>query len=149
MMKKLQKPKCLDAVMEVSLFSSLVEMTCCVQLLTHPLTLLYSSRSRSAMDLTWDFGEILNNKMTAKGVLDVTIKSSLKKITTVKAWQEASNEAEKILDCDIPNECGFHHVAFLMEDCHKDESCGWAAYAYINWWPMVFVNDDDGDNYGE
>ena len=106
------------------------------------MTLFYSSLL--AMDLSSNFGASLNKKMTAEGVLDVTIKSSLKKITTVDAWQEARKEAEEILQCDIPNECGFHHVAFLMKDCYKDSFCGWAAYAYINWWPMVFI-----DNYGE
>jgi hypothetical protein len=81
------------------------------------------------MDLTHDYGESLNKKMTAKGVLDVTIKSSLKKITTVDAWQEARDEAEKILECGVPNGCGFDFVAFLLEGCHKDNSCRWAAYA--------------------
>ncbi len=96
------------------------------------------------MDLTHDFGEDLNKKMTAKGVLDVTIKGSLKKITTVDAWQMAQSVAEDKLGCKLPDGCGASHVAFLMEDCYKDSSCGWAAYAYINWWPMVFVRQ-----YGE
>ena len=81
------------------------------------------------MDLTWDFGASLNSKMSAKGVLDVTIKSSLRKITTIQAWQEARAEAEKILGCDVPDGCGFHHVAFLLEGCYKDDGCDWAAYA--------------------
>ena len=96
------------------------------------------------MDLTHDFGEDLNKKMTAKGVLDVTIKGSLKKITTVDAWQMAQSVAEDKLGCKLPDGCGASHVAFLMEDCYKDSSCGWVAYAYINWWPMVFVRQ-----YGE
>jgi hypothetical protein len=81
------------------------------------------------MDLTHDFGESLNKKMTAKGVLDVTIKSSLKKITTVDAWQEARDEAEEILDCKVPEGCGFDFVAILLEGCYKDDSCRFAAYA--------------------
>ena len=96
------------------------------------------------MDLSPDFGAALNNKMTADGVLDVTIGSSLKKITTVKAWELARSEAEDILECDLPDECGADHVAFLMEDCYKEDGgCGWAAYAYIDWWVSVFIN-----NYG-
>ena len=96
------------------------------------------------MDLTHDFGDNLNKKMTAKGVVDVTIDASLKKITTVSAWQKAQKEAEKKLGCTLPKGCGASHVAFLMEKCYKDSNCRWAAYAYINWWPMVFV-----DPYGE
>ncbi len=92
----------------------------------------------SAMDLTHDFGEAINKKMTAKGVVDVTINASLKKITTIDAWQLAQKEAEKKLGCNLPNGCGASHVAFLVEGCYKDNGCGWAAYAYINWWPMVF-----------
>mmetsp|Transcript_5060 Transcript_5060/g.8686 ORF Transcript_5060/g.8686 Transcript_5060/m.8686 type:complete len:814 (+) Transcript_5060:20-2461(+) len=96
--------------------------------------------SNGAMELSPDFGSDLNDKMTADGVLDVTIKSSLKKISTEDAWPLAQKEAEDILGCKLPYGCGADHVAFLMEDCHKG-GCGWAAYAYIDWWPSVFVKD--------
>eukprot|EP00984_Skeletonema_dohrnii_P004208 scaffold1483_cov84-Skeletonema_dohrnii-CCMP3373.AAC.1 len=98
--------------------------------------------SNGAMDLSPDFGSELNSKMTADGVLDVTIKSSLKKISTEDAWPLAQKEAEAILGCKLPDGCDADHVAFLMEDCYKG-GCGWVAYAYIDWWPSVFV-----ENYG-
>lgn len=81
----------------------------------------------------------------------MTIKSSLKKITTVQAWQEAQDEAKKILGCGVPGGCGIDFVAYLM-DCGKDEGCGeWVAYAYINWNVSVYVNRKANPviNYGE
>jgi hypothetical protein len=92
------------------------------------------------MELSPDFGSDLNDKMTAAGVLDVTIKSSLKKISTEDAWPLAQKEAEDILGCKLPDGCGADHVAFLMEKCYTG-GCGWAAYAYIDWWPSVFVEE--------
>ena len=72
------------------------------------------------MELSPDFGSDLNDKMTADGVLDVTIKSSLKKISTEDAWPLAQKEAEDILGCKLPDGCGADHVAFLMDKLQEN-----------------------------
>jgi len=125
------------AVMGVSLLS---QMVCSFDLFTHICILTYPSLP--AMDLTHDFGDDLNKKMTAKGVLDVKINVSLKKVSTVTAWLEAKSVAEKILGCSLPSGCRVDHVAFLLEDCYKGPpTCGWAAYAYINSYASVFIRN--------
>ena len=97
--------------------------------------------------LSNNYGEEMNNKMDAPGVLKVEVKESLSEASTFDVWWAAVEKASTILDCKIelgkksPG-CGFDFIAILLADCKfKDEKCGFAAYAYIGIGISVFVRD--------
>ena len=70
----------------------------------------------------------------APGVLEVTIKESLKVTRRTTIWRSAVKEAEAILGHRLPGP--YQHVMIVLEGCYVQ--CGWAAYAYSNSWISVY-----------
>jgi hypothetical protein len=75
----------------------------------------------------------IDDKLSAPGVLDVTIPISINgnRYTVHNAVTAAANAK---LGYNLPGQ--HEQVMYVLEKCYQ--SCGWAAYAYVNSWLSVY-----------
>ena len=119
--------------------------------------------------MTNDYGDVpWKDKLSSPGVLEVTIPVKLNQSTQSVMRANVAKEVEDTLGFRLPGP--FSNVAFVVEDCWEVENdkCGWAgtcdigltipkgesnsrshfifsvssAYAFINHWLSVFVQDN-------
>ncbi|KAL9181023.1 hypothetical protein ACHAXT_009828 [Thalassiosira profunda] len=86
-----------------------------------------------------DYAVDISEHLSAPGVIEVDIPISLVENGPTDIENAVRRAAEEKLGFDLPGP--FDHVMYVLESCHN--SCGWAAYAWINSWLSVYV----GDNY--
>ncbi|KAL7455237.1 hypothetical protein ACHAWC_006804 [Mediolabrus comicus] len=92
--------------------------------------------------MTYDYDNVDDSKLSAPGVVEVTIDLDLVKATQSEIRAYTTAAVEKKLGVSLPGE--FQHVLYITEDCYNPEgmgSCGWAAYAYVGSWMSLYKRD--------
>jgi len=81
-------------------------------------------------------------KLSAPGVLDVTIDKDLTKIDQSQMREAVLSASIKKLGMELPGP--FDHVLIVVEKCYPNgqDSCTFAAYAFVNSWLSVYVEDN-------
>jgi hypothetical protein len=99
-----------------------------------------SGCSNNQTSLTPDSGEPnVNAIMDAPGVVEVSITISIRPFDGSKIENAAVEAANQKLGISLPGM--FDFVAIVIEDCYDSNDCGFAAYAYLNSWKSVYVQD--------
>ncbi|KAL3768912.1 hypothetical protein ACHAW5_008827 [Stephanodiscus triporus] len=103
---------------------------------------VFEGCSFGKMQITSDYGtEKYDSKLSAPGVLDVTIDISLMSSTQTAIVNAAANAAMTKMGMSLPG--SFAHVIFVLEGCYgSDQECNFAAYGYINHWALVTLGDN-------
>ena len=76
----------------------------------------------------------ISGKLSAPGVLDVRIPISITTNNQYKILDAVTVAARNKLGYSLPGQ--HDYVMYVIESCYV--GCGWAAYAYINWWLSVY-----------
>ena len=78
----------------------------------------------------------------APGVLEIKINEDLSKITQSQMRSAVLSKAKSVLGYSLPGP--FDHVLAVVEDCYpsSEDSCSFAAYAFVNGWFSVYVEDN-------
>jgi len=103
----------------------------------------FESCSFGAMKITSDYSgtSVDTSKLSAPGVVDVTIGLSLSSASQVDIIEAAATAVMKKLDVGLPGP--FAHVIFILEDCYTGEAeCNFAAYGYVNHWVLVTLKQN-------
>ena len=72
----------------------------------------------------------------ATGVIEVTINKSFETDTNNDIRNAITTAVQDKLGITLPGP--YDYVLYSVENCYND--CGWAAYAYINYWNSVYQN---------
>ncbi|KAL7533597.1 hypothetical protein ACHAXR_010512 [Thalassiosira sp. AJA248-18] len=79
--------------------------------------------------------------LSAPGVVDVKVNIKLSQSAQGTVRTTVANAVEAKLGVELPGP--FQHVVFVVEKCYEvGTDCGFAAYAYINHWLSLFVEDN-------
>jgi hypothetical protein len=102
----------------------------------------FEACSFGKMKILSDYGTTkYDSKLSAAGVLDVTIGISLTSSTQNSILNAAADAAMRKMGVSLPGP--FAHVIFVLEGCYgSDQECNFAAYGYVNHWLMVTLGDN-------
>ncbi|KAL3770178.1 hypothetical protein ACHAW5_009273 [Stephanodiscus triporus] len=102
----------------------------------------FEACSFGKMQITSDYGtNMYDSKLSAPGVLDVTIDISLTSSTQSVILNAAANAAMRKMGVSLPGP--FAHVILVLEGCYgSDQECNFAAYGYVNHWLLVTLGDN-------
>ena len=99
-----------------------------------------SGCSNSQTSLTPDSGDqAINSLMDAPGVVTVDIPISIQPFDGPNIENAAIEAAKQKLGTNLPG--NFDFVAIVIEDCLDSSECGFAAYAYLNSWKSIYIQD--------
>lgn len=88
-----------------------------------------------------DAYDVNTNLLSAPGVLEVRIPISIQRSTNADIANAARSAAEVKLGMHLPGPIA--HMIFIVESCYTvDSTCRFAAYAYVNHWFSLFVDDN-------
>ena len=91
--------------------------------------------------VTTNYGnDIDTSLMAADGVLEININIKLEDSTQAQVRSASISKIQSVLGVNNLSQ-QFDHVVLLVEDCYEvgDDTCGFAAYAYINHWLSLFI----------
>ena len=85
----------------------------------------------------------IESKLSAPGVLEVTIDKDLTKMDQSQMREAVLSASNKKLGLSLPGSY-FDHVLIVIEKCYQNgsDSCEFAAYAFVNSWLSVYVEDN-------
>ena len=109
---------------------------------TMTMTSQFDACSFGEFLVTTDYGNAaIEAKMAAPGVLEIDINIKLKDATQAQVRSACLNAIKNKLGVNMPWQ--FDHVVLVVEDCYPNgTSCGFAAYAYVNHWLSLFIEDN-------
>jgi len=94
--------------------------------------------------VTTNYGsDIDTSLMAADGVLEININIKLEESTQAQIRSACMSKIQSVLGVNNLSQ-QFDHVVLLVEDCYEvgDDTCGFAAYAYINHWLSLFIQSN-------
>ena len=94
--------------------------------------------------VTTNYGtDIDRSLMAADGVLEININIKLEDSTQAQVRSACISKIHSVLGVSNLSQ-QFDHVVLLVEDCYEvgDDTCGFAAYAYINHWLSLFIQSN-------